>query len=452
VRSARTTEEEELAVEKKVSSRTTLAVLGAIVFSVLVAACGGGGDSEKQSASAGAGPVPEPTKPVTITFSSWVGTQKEMKQLATQFHAEHPNITVKFQNVPAEEASQKLTTQIAGGNPPDVAYLDASTVNDFASRQALVNLDTYLSRSKSVKADDYVPAFRTFNTFENHMFGLPIDGESTGLFYRTDLFKAAGIDKPPTTWDEFSADAQKLTNPAKKQYGYIVFAPESAYYWYPWLWQQGGELLSKDGKQVLFNSDTAKKAADYYIGLTKYSPKDFLNSNSYDGRVAFASGKVAMYMAGDWFAGTLMGEYPKLTGKWAAAPLPQGSAGCKTTVAGDSLVVLANSKNQDAAWKWIEFLSTPKNMAFWTFGSKNGTTLPPRTSLLESPELTQKKPILKGFADQMKCGVANVIANPKWPKIEESLNEHLGKAMYGDQSPSEALDGAASDAKEILSR
>jgi multiple sugar transport system substrate-binding protein len=48
--------------------------------------------------------------------------------------------------------------------------------------------------------------------------------------------------------------------------------------------------------------------------------------------------------------------------------------------------------------------------------------------------------------------VANVIANPKWPKIEESLNDHLGKAMYGDQTPSQALDEAASDAKEILSR
>jgi multiple sugar transport system substrate-binding protein len=444
--------EEEFAVFKRGLTRASVTLLGAIVLPALIAACGGGGGSENKGASAGAGPVPEPTKPVEISFSSWVGSQKEMKQLAAKFHQEHPNITVKFQNVPAEEASQKLTTQIAGGDPPDVAYLDASAVSDFASRQALVNLDDYIKRSKVVSADDYVPAFKTFNVFQNHLFGLPIDGESTGLFYRTDLFKAAGITEPPTNWDEFQADAQKLTNPAQKQYGYIVFAPESAYYFYPWLWQNGGELLSKDGKQVLFNSAAAKQAADYYIGLTKYSPKDFLNSNSYDGRVAFASGKVAMYMAGAWFAGTLSGEYPKLQGKWAAAPLPQGTAGCRTTIAGDSLVLLSAAKNQDAAWKWIEFLSKPENMARWTFGSPNGTTLPPRRSLLESPQLTQKKPILKGFAQQMKCGVANVIANPKWPKIEESLNEQLGKAMYGDQTPAKALDAAASEANEILSR
>ncbi|MEN3281548.1 MAG: multiple sugar transport system substrate-binding protein [Solirubrobacteraceae bacterium] len=439
----------------KAVSRRWLAVVVVIVCAAVVAACGSSdksSDTTGKSAPKAAGPVPEPTSPVEVTFSSWVGSQPDMKKLAAKFHTQHPNITIKFQNVPAEQASQKLTTQIAGGEPPDVAYLDSSNVNDFASRQALVNLDDYLSRSKLVSANDYVQAFKTSAVYQNHMFGLPIDGESTGLFYRTDLFKAAGIDKPPTNWQEFQADAQKLTNPAKKQYGYIVFAPESAYYWYPWLWQNGGQLLSKDGKDVLFNSAQAKQAADFYVGLTKYSPKDFLNSNSYDGRVAFASGKVAMYMAGAWFAGTLNGEYPKLKGKWAAAPLPQGTNGCATTIAGDTLVLLDGAKNHDAAWKWIEFLSSPENMSAWTFGSPNGTTLPPRTSLLNSPALTEKKPILKGFADQMKCGVANVIANPKWPKIEESLNDNLGKAMYGDKTPSQALDEAASDAKEILSR
>jgi multiple sugar transport system substrate-binding protein len=428
-------------VLNKAVSRRWLAVVVVIVCAAVVAACGSSdksGDTTSKSAAKPAGPVPEPSSPVEVTFSSWVGSQPDMKKLAAKFHTEHPNITIKFQNVPAEQASQKLTTQIAGGEPPDVAYLDSSNVNDFASRQALVNLDDYLSRSKLVSANDYVQAFKTSAVYQNHMYGLPIDGESTGLFYRTDLFKAAGIDKPPTNWQEFQADAQKLTNPAKKQYGYIVFAPESAYYWYPWLWQNGGQLLSKDGKDVLFNSAQAKQAADFYVGLTKYSPKDFLNSNSYDGRVAFASGKVAMYMAGAWFAGTLNGEYPKLKGKWAAAPLPQGTNGCATTIAGDTLVVLNGS--------------SPENMSAWTFGSPNGTTLPPRTSLLNSPALTEKKPILKGFADQMKCGVANVIANPKWPKIEESLNDNLGKAMYGDKTPSQALDEAASDAKEILSR
>jgi multiple sugar transport system substrate-binding protein len=408
------------------------------------------GKAPNTSAGKGEGPVKDPTSPVTVTFSSWVGGDPTMKKMAADFHKLHPNITIKFQNVSADNASQKLTTQIAGGNPPDVAYVDASATADFASRQALVNLDDYIARSSVVKLDDYVDAFKTFVTYDGHVWGLPIDGESTGLFYRKDMFAAAGIDAPPKTWDEFKADVVKLTDPANKKYGYEVFAPESAYYWYPWLYQAGGDLLSDDGKTITFDSADAQKAANFYVDLAKYSPKDYLNSNSYDGRVAFAQGQVAMYMAGSWLAGTLHSENPQIDDKWGTAPLPSGPAGCKTTIAGDSLVVLAGSKNPDAAWLWVEYLEKPENLATWTYKSPNGTELPPLKSLLDSPDLTKTKPVLKGFAELMKCGVASTVSNPKFPQIEQQLNTELGKAFYGQETADEALANAKSKGEQIL--
>ncbi len=315
-----------------------------------------------------------------------------------------------------------------------------------------MNLDNYMKRSKDVDPADYVNAFKTFVTWNGHMWGAPIDGESTGLFYRKDLFRAAGITHPPTTWSQFQADAAKLTVPSKKQYGYEVFAsnPEGAYYFYPWLYQAGGDLLGKDGKSVLFDSAAAKKAAAFYVNLVKYSPKDYLNSNSYDGRTAFAQGKVGMYMAGSWLAGTLSSEHPGITDKWTTAPLPNGPAGCKTTIAGDSLVMMSGTKKPDAAWLWIEYLSKPSVMAQWTYKSPSGTELPTRTSLLDSPDLTKTKPVLKGFADLMKCGVASTVANPRFPRVQEALNGELAKAMYGQESASQAMDNAAEQARTIL--
>lgn len=432
-------------------SPTSIAAL--LIAATAVAGCSSDSSSNTNSdAGTGEGAVPEPTEPVTVTFSSWVGKDPTMKQLAADFTKEHPNITIEFQNVPAESSSTKLTTQIAGGNPPDVAYVNASDTSDFASRDALVNLDSYISRSDIVKEDDYVEAFKTFVTYEDSMWGLPFDGESTGLFYRTDLFAEAGIDKPPATWEEFEATAQALTKPEENQYGYEVFAPEAAYYWYPWLYQAGGDLLTEDGKDIAFTSDEAKTAAEFYVNLANYSPPDYLNSNSYDGRTAFAEGQVGMYMAGAWFAGTLSSEFPQIDGKWDSAPLPSGAAGCKTTIAGDSLIMFNASENTDAAWKWMEFLSKPENLAEWTYKSENGTLLPPLTSLLESDDLTKEKPVLQGFADLMECGVASTVANPKFPRIEVVLNEELGKAMYGEQTAEEALENAAAEAEEILSR
>ncbi|MEN3608694.1 ABC transporter substrate-binding protein [Plantactinospora sp. ZYX-F-223] len=434
------------------SPRRFLAVVAAATTAAsALVGCSTGGSSSTEH-GAGEGPVPEPTAPVTISFASWVGEQPEMKKLVQQFQTEHPNIKIELQNVPAEEANEKLTAQVAGGNPPDVAFIDASTTANFASRKALVNLDNYLRRSEIVKADAYVPAFKTFTTYEGSMYGLPFDGESTALFYRTDLFAAANLTGPPTTWEQYEAAAKALTDPAKRTYGHAMFAssPEAAYYWYPWLWQNGGKLLSDDGKEVLFNKAEGKRAAEYYVNLAKYAPKDYLNSNSYDGRQAFANGQVGMYVAGSWFAGTLADEFPAIDGKWATAPLPQGSAGCGTTIAGDALVIFSQSEQTDAAWKFVEFLSKPENVAQWTYKSEDGTTLPPITSLLDSPDLVKTKPVLEGFAAAMKCGVSNVFANPDWPKIEEALNEQLAKAIYGEQTAAQALDAAAAEAEKII--
>jgi multiple sugar transport system substrate-binding protein len=416
--------------------------------------CGGSDDDDATSAGKGKGPVAAPTEPVEISFASWVAKERGMKKLYRQFREEYPNITVDFQEIPSEEAARKLTTQIAGGNPPDTAYVDSGTTADFASRDALVNLDDYLARSETVKPEDFVEPFRLSAMFEDSMYALPFDGETTGLFYRTDLFEEAGITEPPKTWEEFEAAAEKLTQPDKKQYGTILFSPppESAYYWYPWLWQAGGDLMNEDESAPLFNSEEGKQAAEFYVGLNKYSPRDYLNSNSYDGRIAFANGSVGMYVAGAWLAGVLEEEFPDINGKWASAPLPEGPAGCKTTIAGDNLVMFSNAENKDAAWLWLEFLSRPESQKVWTIDDPHSTIMPTRTALLESPELKENKPQLEGFAEAMPCGVTSLINNPKWPRIEEALSEELGKAMYGDQSASEAVDNAAAKAEEIIQR
>ena len=400
--------------------------------------------------------IPDPSEPVTITFASWVTTTSDtLKALRDQFQELHPNITVDFQDVPAEEFTNRLTTQIAAGNPPDVAYVDAGAVVDFASRNALVDLTPYVGRSVAVKPDDYVEAFVQSAMWEGKLYGLPYDGESTGLFYRTDLFEAAGIAQPPTTWQEFEETARALTNTEgdDKQYGFIIFANEAAYYWYPWLWQNGGELLSEDGTEVRFNSPEAKEAAEFYVGLAQYSPPDFFNSNSYDGRVAFATGQVAMYMAGAWFAGTLLDEFPEATGTWASAPLPARKR-CATTIAGDILVLPEGGKNHDAAWKWAEFLSAPQNMILWTLGTPEepASLLPTRKSLIEDPRTFENNPLLAGFAQQMECGVTGAAPNPNYGEVEVALTDALGRAIYGEIDASTALDEAAAEAEEILNR
>lgn len=424
-------------------------------LALLSAACidpGGGGENTAASGDTVKPITPkEPTSPVTVTFQSWVGESPQMKAFAKKFQEEHPNITIEFLQVPAGRHRDKLITQIAGGNPPDAVFVDSGGVEDFASREAFVNLDGYVAGSDVVSADDYVPAFANTANFEGSLYGLPFDGETTSLFYRTDMFEEAGLEGPPSNWQELEEAAAALTDPAEKTYGWIMFAPEAYYYWYPFLWQAGGDLLSEDGESIVYDSPEAKEAAEFYVGLTDYSPKDYLNSNSWDGRVAFATGKVGMYMAGSWFGGEMKLSFPDINGKWDVAPLPEGPEGCATTLAGDSLAITSQSENQDAAWLWIEFLSRPENMKAWTYGTKTSTLLPPRQSLLEDPDLLKFNPWLKGFADNMKCAVTSNITQPAWPQVEqEALNPALGEAIYGEMTPSEALEQAAQQGQELL--
>ena len=65
---------------------------------------------------------------------------------------------------------------------------------------------------------------------------------------------------------------------------------------------------------------------------------------------------------------------------------------------------------------------------------------------------TKEKPVLATFAQAMKCGVNYNITDPQWPKIAEELNKQLGRAMYGDVSPAEALDIAAAEGEKLRSR
>lgn len=398
--------------------------------------------------------IPEPSEPVTITFASWVhGDADYWESMAERFHELHPNITIEFQDVPFEEMHDKLVTQIAANNPPDAAYIDSSMVSDFSSRDALVSLDQFVSTSQVIDLDDYVPAFLKSAMYEGKLYGLPIDGETTGLFYRTDRFEEAGLDpnKPPKTWEEFQLYAEKLTNPDEKKYGTIVFSTEAAYYFYPWLWQAGGDTLSPDGADVIWDSAEGQEAANFYVNLAKYSPPDFLASNSWDGRVAFANGDVAMYVAGAWFAGVLLTEFPDATGKWNSAPLPEYRE-CATTIAGDNLVVFAGSKNPEAAYKWIEFVSAPHNMGMLNLGTPEApaTLLPPRLSLLEDPAIFEGRPFLKGFAENMKCAVVSDVVQPKYGEMEVSLNDYLGQAMYGQMDGATAVKKAAIDAEKLI--
>ena len=222
-------------------------LLAAGMLAALAACGGGGGSSPQASESGGRGPGPR-AHGAGDHHLLVLGGQRQGDEgpLHRSSRHEHPNITVEFQEVPAEESEKKLTTQIAGGNPPDAAYVDASNVAVFGPRKALVNLENYISRS------DIVEARRLRRGLQDSRprWTAPCTG-CRSTVSRPACSTGPTCSRPPASPSRRRPGRssrprpQKLTDPAKKQYGFQVFAPEAAYYWYPWLWQNGGELRDR---------------------------------------------------------------------------------------------------------------------------------------------------------------------------------------------------------------
>jgi multiple sugar transport system substrate-binding protein len=307
-----------------------------------------------------------------------------------------------------------------------------------------------------IDLNDYVPAFLESSKVGDVQFGLPLTSETTGLFYRTDRFQEAGLDpnNPPKTWDEFQQYAEKLTNNEENKYGFAVFAPvdEAAYNFYPWLWQAGGDQLNPDDPtDVVWDSEEGQRAADFYANLAQYAPPDLLNASAWDARVPFANGDVAMLMAGGWLVGELMTQFPDETGKWAVAPLPTDQR-CATTIAGDHAVIFEQSKNKDAAYKWIEFISAPDNMIELNVGTPDypSALLPPRQSLLDDPTLYETRPYMQGFKDNLEFAYVPAADQPRYYEAQQILGEALGRAFYGEIDGKTAVIESAVEAEALL--
>jgi multiple sugar transport system substrate-binding protein len=87
-----------------------------------------------------------------------------------------------------------------------------------------------------------------------------------------------------------------------------------------------------------------------------------------------------------------------------------------------------------------------------TADTPGASLLPPRKSLIEDPRAFENNDMLKGFAEMMTCGVTNFAQNENWGKVEELLNENLGKAIFGEMTAAEALDQTAQEGQPLLAK
>lgn len=402
-------------------------------------------------------PVVPTSEPVKITFWSWMtgDTDKAIQnEMVADFMKQNPNITVDLQYLDYSEYWDKLLTSIAGGTSPDIASLEPMRLPGYASKGALLDLTDRLAAWG--QKDDFYSGLWVSNTWDNKIYGLPWHASDFILYYNTDLLKAAGFDAPPKTWDELKQIALATTkntgDPQTSVYGYVpdLTTPSGVMFnWVPYLWSAGGDLLSADGKSAAFNSPAGTQALDLLVALYKGGaiPPSAVTGTWQDIQDLWVQGRAALYVSGPHIIALTKSTAPDVHFGTALLPADQKPAAFHT---GGNLVILANSKHPDEAWKLLQFLTDAKAQRKYAEAS-NGiwmSSLAVRKSSYDDA-FFQKFPEVQAFSQALEY--AQISVTPQLDEIMKPVADAVQSATIGKGSSKDLLATAEEQVNTLLS-
>ncbi len=393
----------------------------------------------------------------STTIQVWEGyTQVEAKafaQLVSQYEATHPGQKVNTLFVNSDNALQKVLTAVRGGSPPDIAYLYGSWAPNVAQIPSVVNL-TQVVKQSGVNWADFWTGERAVATVNGKVIGIPALVDNLAVVYNKTLFAKAGLQPPGPgwTWQEFVADAKKLTNPAIKQYGTAYVTPgteDTVWHWEALLWEAGGQLLSPGNTKAAFDSPAGLASLNTLRTMAVTDKSMYLDPSDSAYANLFNSGKVGMLVTGPWDLATFNNV------KYGVQIMPSypGTAGGHQTISGpDNWVIFNNgSARTAAAEKFLIWLTSATQDKY--FAVKTGD-LPIRQSVAGDASVVKQM-------DTAVPGMATFISNlgnvkqarpqiPQYPKISQALGTMIVSVLLGKSQPQAALSAAAQQVNQIL--
>jgi len=349
---------------------------------------------------------------------------------------ERTGISVVTETVPNAEQSQRLLTQAASGDLPDVAMISARFFNALASRGLLEPLTE--ENLPGIDFDDLQPVLREAYQYDGVQYGLPTDLDTGLLFYNKEIFDAAGQDypNPEWTWEEFQKVAADLTvgEGAGKQFGAdisgagnwgVIEAVAASY---------GGSMFDQEAGVPSVDVGGGREAVELFDQMLRVDQSTPAPGTE---NAQIGNGQIAMGIYGPWAA------YYYLNGvdfEWDVTTLPQGDQAA-TFGWGSVLVVFADSENKASALAFVEnFLSEELQ----TQRAVDWAWTPPSISLLEDPAFGESEAL--AMTSEQKLVVAAALENAVPPVIlqdqprgEQVLQEVLSEMAAGAIDAEEAI-------------
>ncbi|CDZ39239.1 Extracellular solute-binding protein family 1 [Neorhizobium galegae bv. officinalis] len=329
---------------------------------------------------------------VNLRMTIWSANEAHLKlfsDIAAGFKKDHPNVMVTYESLPFDTYTTALTTQIAGGNAPDMAWIFETAAYDFVNSGALYPLTDTLKATKGYNAEELSTTAAERWTKDGKLFAYPFSTSPFAMFVNNDLIKASGAKTPAEmiaanqwTWDNAIATASTVGKTGKgglivRDFNYQIWQ-NLASVWNGW----GASPWSADGKTCTM---TEKPMVD---ALTFIHDAVFKNK-AMPGpgeSVDFFAGNAAMTITQISRASLLPKDKPFA---WDLVPLPKGPAGNYALIGQAGVGVMQSGKNSKTAAEFVAYMTNPENSA------KLSQFFPSaRKSLLNAEVLKKTNPLL----------------------------------------------------------
>jgi len=419
-----------------------LIVVASLLFVLFLSACapvqapagesGGSGPVEIRLASYGLG-------------DAW---NKSLEDTLKPFQEQNPNISVKVEFRPIDGFWDKLQTEYAAGQAPDITINQMNWVVPGAARGMFVDLKPFIDRDQVDMSAYFYPMEPEWGWQEGIYGGLLYAG-GQALYINKDLLAAAGLDFPADdwTWNDLLEYGKQLTKPEENQWGINLGIINPPYWGASFVHGTGGSVLNETNDKCTLTDEKSQAGLQFIADLI-YTHKIMPPPSALEGQEnPFLTGKVAIYFGGTWEEGQIR----QAGFDWDFAPMPANpDTGIRNVQMGSNAwSILSTSQHSEEAWQVVKFLMGEGGQRGMM---KNG--VPGLKAVVESAEyreLHQPQNIEVLWSDFANHG-HDYYPTPDTDEWWSAVGQELSVIWSGEATVQEATERACAAVDEIFAR
>jgi multiple sugar transport system substrate-binding protein len=383
----------------------------------------------------------QPIKIVWWQFWTDAAIRPTIQEIVHDFETRHPGVMVDLVDLTWADGHDKISIAFSSGTGPDVVELGSDWIPEYSSTGHLLDLTASID---SIKADYMMwePG-----SYEGKTYAFPWILGTRVLFINPALVSRAGYPSEfvPGNWTELLEAAGRINDLGGDAFGFGCNAAERHRLYkkfLPFLWANGGDILSPDGKTCLLDSPQAVAALEYYLKLCHTGLTDTQRRLE----DAFLEGKIGFIISGDWLLKRLAAEKPDMPFTTAIIPGPDGPSSSASFAGGEYLAVNAKSGHPQLALELIKHMCSPENQLRFCLRNQSAN---PSSRKTAADSTLLRQPHFDTFIRQLALSRIPPV-HPEWVYVEDKLEKGIEAALYGVKTPRQAFADAAREIKELL--